>query len=389
MRVAFVETSPFGGNLHYAAQFADALAERGNRVDLIVPNGNELEGRNGRAEMRAILTPTVRTTKGRPPGALARFVRRAVVATRLTRCWAEVVRASRSDHYDLVVINAAIYYTVAALALLILTLIPGCPPTVFICHEVQRKGHDDKLTGTSGVLGFLIARLFPRFRLILVHGEKSRAEFEASWPFAQLATIPHGDERLFADEPPPASDEERILFFGNWRREKGVSIMMEAFDTIVARRPEARLTLAGTPYPEEVDLPALTSWASAHGDRVELIDRYVPLEEVPAVFASARVLAAPYLQALQSGVVHLAMTMARAVVASDVGDLGSVIADGETGLLVPPGDAAALAEALERLLADPVLARQMGEAGRQRVLSASSWQEVAEQFDAAVSKALD
>jgi glycosyltransferase involved in cell wall biosynthesis len=389
MRMAFVETSVFGGNLHYAAQFADALAERGNRVDLIVPKGNELEGRNGRAEMLAILTPTVRDTKAHPQRALARFIRRAMVAARLTRCWVEVLRASRADRYDLVVMNAAIYYTVAALALLILTLMPGSPPVVFICHETQRKGSDHKLTGSSGVLGFLMARLFPRFRLILMHGEKSRAEFEATWPPAQLATIPHGDEGLFADEPPPPSEEERILCFGNWRREKGISILTEAFDTIAARHPEARLTVAGTPYPEEVDLPALSSWASSHGDRVELIGRYVPLEEVPGIFAGARVVAAPYLQAHQSGVVHLAMTMARAVVASDVGDLGSVVADGRTGLLVPAGDAAALAEALERILADPALARKMGEAGRERVFSGSSWEEVAEQFDSAVSKALD
>jgi len=389
MRMAFVETSPFGGNLHYAAQFANALAERGNQVDLIVPKGNELEDRDGRAEMRAILTPTVRNTKAHPQGPVARFIRRALVGARLTRCWAEVVRASGSGHYDLIVINAAIYYTVAALALLILTLIPRCPPVVFICHETQRKGRDEQLTGTSGILGFLMARLFPRFRLILLHGEKSRAEFEASWPPAQLATIPHGDEGLFADKPPPPSEEERILCFGNWRREKGISLLTEAFDMIAARRPEARLTLAGMPYPEEVDLPALTSWASAHGERVELIDRYVPLEEVPAIFAGARVVAAPYLQALQSGVVHLAMTMARAVVASDVGDLGAIVADGETGLLVPPGKVAALAEALERILADPVLARQMGDAGRERVLSGSSWKEVAERFDSVVSKALD
>jgi len=391
MRLAFVETAPFGGLLHYAAQFADALAERGNEVDLIATRDNELENRQGSARMRAILTPSVRDAKAHPSGALALFARRAAIAMRLTRCWVEVVRASRASRYDLVVINSDIYYTVVALAVLALTMLPGRPPVVFICHNAKplSRGRSDELTRGAGIQGYVLGRLFPRFRLILLHGDKSRADFEAAWPAAKLATIPHGDERLFAAEPPPPSDEERILFFGIWRKVKGISVLIEAFDLLAARRPEAKLTLAGTPFPEDLDLPALHEWARAHGDRVETIDRYVPLEEVAPIFARSRVVALPYLHASQSGVVHLAMTMARAVVASDVGDLGSVVADGETGLLVPAGDAAALANALERLLADPDLARQMGEAGRKRVLSGSSWEEVAERFEAVVRPALD
>src|SRR5271155_4029527 len=124
MRVALVETAPFGGLLHYAAQLADALARRGNRVDLIATRGNELEGRRGDAEMRAILTPAVRDWETHSDHGLVRFIRRARVAVRLTRCWAEIVRISRSDRYDLVVINSDIYYSVVALAVLALTLLP-------------------------------------------------------------------------------------------------------------------------------------------------------------------------------------------------------------------------------------------------------------------------
>jgi glycosyltransferase involved in cell wall biosynthesis len=390
MRVALVETAPFGGLLHYAAQLADALARRGNSVDLITTRGNELEGRSGEAEMRAILTPAVRDMEAHSDHGLARLIRRAGVALRLTRCWAEIVRASRSDRYDLVVINSDIYYSVVALAVLVLTLAPRRPPVLFICHNAQPFSRDpeEELTTVSGTLGLILKRLFPRLRLILLHGERSRAEFEASWPAAKLATIPHGDERLFAEQAPPPCKEERILFFGTWRRVKGISVLTEAFDLIAARRPQAALTLAGSPASEELDLGALRAWAARHGERVEMIDRYIPLEEVAAVFARARVVVTPYLHASQSGVVHLAMTMARAVVASDVGDLGSVIIDGQTGLLVPPADPTALAATLERLLADPDLAERMGGAARERILGASSWEAVAERFESLASSAL-
>jgi glycosyltransferase involved in cell wall biosynthesis len=105
---------------------------------------------------------------------------------------------------------------------------------------------------------------------------------------------------------------------------------------------------------------------------------------VPAVFARARVVATPYLAGSQSGVVHLAMTMARAVVASDIGELGEAVVQGETGLLVPPGDVEALAAALEQVLSDPALAESMGAGGRKRVLEEFGWERVAERVEAAL-----
>jgi glycosyltransferase involved in cell wall biosynthesis len=75
------------------------------------------------------------------------------------------------------------------------------------------------------------------------------------------------------------------------------------------------------------------------------------------------------------------MTMRRAVVASDVGDLPDVIVDGVNGLLVPSGDPHALADALERTLADATLADRLGSAGYEQLLSGSGWSEVAEQVE--------
>ncbi len=391
MRIAFVETAPFGGLLHYAVQLADALADRGNRVELITPRDNELVDRRGSAEMRPILTPTVRESELRPRGPAGRLAQRVRVAWRLLHCWLGVVRAARLGRHDVVVINSDIYFSVAAMAVLTLTMLPRCPPVVFICHNARPLSltSDGELAGFSRVQKLILQRLFPRLLLTLLHGESSRKEFETAWPRARTATIPHGDERLFAAEPPPPCERESILFFGNWRTTKGIPVLTEAFDLIAARRPTATLTLAGTPFPADLDLAALGTWADRHGDRVELIERYIPIDEVPRIFGRARVVAVPYLHASQSGVAHLAMTLARPVVASAVGDLGSIVTDGETGLLVPPGDPAPLAAALERLLADPDLARRMGEVGRERVLSASSWETVAERFDGAVSAALD
>jgi alpha-maltose-1-phosphate synthase len=74
-----------------------------------------------------------------------------------------------------------------------------------------------------------------------------------------------------------------------------------------------------------------------------------------------------------------AMACETAVVAARVGGIPEVVAGGETGLLVPPGDPASLADALNTLVRDPGRAAAMGRAGRERALTEFSWDAVAAQ----------
>jgi glycosyltransferase involved in cell wall biosynthesis len=378
MRIAILEPAGHGGLLHYSVQLAEGLAARGHAVDIIAPHDNELIGRVRDARMRAILPVPIRPSA--PPRSHSAYVRRrAGVAGRLLRAWARMLWETRPGRYDAVLHGTDIGLSPIALAALLMTAIPGRPLLVRIAHNVRafnRRGGDD-LFDQSSVNGTLLRLLYPRFDLVLVHGERSRVEFEDAWGPARLAVIPHGDERIFADRPPPPSAEERVLFFGDWRKVKGLPVLMEAFDELVRRRPAARLTVAGMPTPEDWDPQLLREWARAHNGRVEVIDHYVPIADVAPTFARARVVATPYLTGYQSGVIHLAATMARAVVSSDVGDLASAVSDGVTGLVVPARDPVRLAAALEQILADPGLAARMGEAARRTVLAGSSWERVA------------
>jgi starch synthase len=80
------------------------------------------------------------------------------------------------------------------------------------------------------------------------------------------------------------------------------------------------------------------------------------------------------------GIVNLeAMACGSAVVASRVGGIPEVVADGETGLLVPPDDPGALAGALNALLADPARACVMGRRGRERAVAEFGWPAIAAQ----------
>jgi glycosyltransferase involved in cell wall biosynthesis len=170
---------------------------------------------------------------------------------------------------------------------------------------------------------------------------------------------------------------------------KGLPVLMEAFDALADRRPEVRLTIAGAPVPEEGEDARVLAWAEERDERVEVLPGYVPIEDVTGVFARARVVVLPYLMGYQSGVLHLAMTMGRAVVATAVGDLPDAVADGTTGLIVPPRDAQALADALERVVSDAAFAERLGTAAHARMLAGSDWLAVAEQVEAGLRSLLE
>lgn len=383
MRILVVETSAQGGLLHYSVQLADALAARGHSIDLLVPRGNELADVAGPARRRAVLSPVSGSRTSARASGLPRQLRRARVAGSLGRSWVRAIWESWRGDHDALIVGSDMTISVGALGALALTALPRPAVTVHICHNVRPydRWGGQELYLTSGTALRLLRTIYPRFDLVVVHGERSRAEFEAAWPPTRLAVIPHGDQRLFACEPPPPSEEERVLFFGDWLRVKGLPVLMTAFDRLVARREGARLTIAGRPASADFDPDSVRRWAVSHGDRVEVIDRYVPRAEVQGLFARARVVVAPYLVASQSGVVHLAMTMARAVVASDAGDLAAVVRHEETGLVTPVGDPEALSDALARVLADPALAERLGSGGRQQSQSGSSWETVAKRLE--------
>ncbi len=387
MRLAIVVTSGRGGLLHYAVQMADGLAAREHDVDTIVPKGHELTGHRGPARLLEILPLPV--AGGEEPANRAAYVRRrAGIALRILRGWGHINLRARRGRYDAVVVAEDLDLLPTVIAAGGLTLGRRRPLVAYVCHNVRRfnrwGGDDMLLDPSSDPIRFL----YPRLDLVFVHGTRSREEFERYWPPVALAEIPHGDEGLFSEEPPPPSDEEHVLFFGDWRKIKGLTVLMEAFDRLAERRPEARLTIAGTPAPSDFDPDVVRRWAAERADRVVVNDRYIPVEEVRPLFAAARVVVTPYLVGYQSGVVHLAQTMARPVVTSDVGDLPLAVRDGETGRVVPPGDAEALARALEDVLADPSAAAAMGTAAHARVASAASWDTVAEAMERALEPLL-
>ncbi|HEX2096856.1 MAG TPA: glycosyltransferase family 4 protein [Solirubrobacterales bacterium] len=202
--------------------------------------------------------------------------------------------------------------------------------------------------------------------LIFVHGEALRDELvESVGPRAPVVVVPHGVDAGSAE---PLPQRPALLFFGRHSYYKGLDVLLDAMDAIWQAVPEATLTVAGEGPVEEH--PALAD------PRVEVRAGHVPEADVPALIAAARCVVLPYRQASQSGVGSLAKAHERPLVASAVGALPELLADG-SGLLVPPEDPAALAEALTSVLSQRDLAERLARAGAESAARESSWDAVA------------
>jgi glycosyltransferase involved in cell wall biosynthesis len=165
-------------------------------------------------------------------------------------------------------------------------------------------------------------------------------------PRAEVRVIPHGLRPRRCSNP-PAAGPPRFLFFGAYRDNKGLDVLVEALSAL----PDTRLTVAG-PVPDS-DVPAVAALLEPLGDRVAWDRRLVPDAELLALFDGVTAVVLPYREfEAQSGVLHLAIEMAVPVVVSDVGGLPETVRAHGIGLVAADASAAALVDALAAV-ADP------------------------------------
>jgi starch synthase len=177
-----------------------------------------------------------------------------------------------------------------------------------------------------------------------------------------------------------------VIFVGRVTRQKGLSVLLRAGAGL---DPAAQLVIcAGQADTAELEaeVSELAGQLRASRSGVIWISGMLAKREVIQLLTHATVFACPSLYE-PLGIVNLeAMACGTAVVGSRVGGIPEVVADGKTGLLVPPGDPAALADAINVLLADEPLATEMGRLGRARGEAEFGWANIAAQTAALYSE---
>jgi len=161
------------------------------------------------------------------------------------------------------------------------------------------------------------------------------------------------------------------LFFGYVRAYKGLDTLLRAWRRVRAERPGATLVVAGEFYERPEAYEALAREAGG----VRLLNRYIPDDEVEALFRAADVTVLPYRSGTQSGVTHVAYALGSPVIATRVGGITETVHEGETGLTCPPEDPEALAGVLVRFFAEGLRERMAGPIAALR--AAHSWEALA------------
>jgi len=237
----------------------------------------------------------------------------------------------------------------------------------------------------------LARRVLRRADVVVTHAPQQRRELAELGVEAAVVEAFHPlfvPEDLAEPTPPELVERERarlgdpellLLLYGAVRPYKGVDLALEALARV---DPElrVRLIVAGRFWTPRAELAQLADRLGVT-DRVELRDGYVSNEDTALLFSACNAALLPYRSATQSGVVALAFGYGRPVIATAVGGLPAAIRDGVDGLLTPPGDADALARAIERVAHE----RERLWAGARRTRELRSFDRYAELLEGAIA----
>ena len=360
MRFALVGPSaPLrGGIAQYHDRLAAALAAQGHDVRrisyrrlyprLFFPGRTQYEADASRPTPSAALAPP-----------------EALLDSLGPRSWRAV--AARAADADAAVVQWWHPFFAPALTAVTALLRRRGVPTIYVCHNLEPH---EPMPGGARLSALALGRAAAYVAQSAADATRLRARFPGR-PITLLlppAEAPpacaHASATACARALGLPDAARRLLFFGYVREYKGLPTLIEA---LASTPPDVQLVVAGEIYHHDAGWYRALAERTGVGSRVIVLDRFLASRDVACCFAASDLVVLPYWAASQSAVVPLAMACGRGVVATAVGGLPDLVRDGETGLLVPPRDAPALAAAIDAaLVRAPALGRAAAAAARAR-----------------------
>jgi glycosyltransferase involved in cell wall biosynthesis len=238
-------------------------------------------------------------------------------------------------------------------------------------HDVFRHPGDRSWHGE--ISDAFIAKFTDGF---ITHGRKLRDDLierrgvlpEKTWVIP-LGTITRPKEQY---NDSAAEVPQRVLFFGRMKKYKGLDVLIDAIPYVVEEVPKAQFVIAGRGADLDAHVEKLKSIPC-----VTVHNQFLSNRHMGQLLSEASIVALPYREASQSGIVSMVFPFGKPVVATDVGALSEVVEDGVSGLLVPPEDPKSFARAIVRLLSDEVLRRRLGAGALQKAQTVLSWDRIA------------
>ena len=265
------------------------------------------------------------------------------------------------------------------------------PVTVLKLAKLIRNRHANVIhthLSTASLLGAFAARLAGVPSVAHVHGLNSAACFKYSTAVIAVSEaakkhlcaqglredrvrVVHNGVDIARFAPMPRDQARRELgidastelvgVFGRLSSEKGQKVALEAMALLINTRPDARMLIVGDGKDREELISLAGSLGIGGRVRFEAFD-----PDIRPMISACDVVLVPSLKEGFGLVAVNAMALHRPVIAAAVGGLPEIVKDGETGVLVPPGEPEPMARALSELLADPERMNQMGKLGHKR-----------------------
>jgi glycosyltransferase involved in cell wall biosynthesis len=325
------------GQADSTAWFASALATVAT-VHLVVPS-EDAAYIESELDRRVRVWPYERATFTRPH--------------RLPRMSREVVRRVRRADPDVVHIQQGHYFFNFVLGRL------RGVPLVITVHEVMDRRRPRM--GPYRVPQWPYSHGLRRADRVVVYSEALRPKVVAEGvDTARVHVLTRAGPRVQLEAVDPS--EPRVLFFGRIWPYKGLEYLIEAEPAISRRVPDVKIVIAGAG-----EGLARYRRLMRNPERFELHDHGVSRQQRDELFRRASVVVLPYVDASTSAVLPIAYAHRKPVVVTSVGGLPDPVEHGRTGLVVPPRDPAALADALVRLLRADGERREFGAAGQRKL----------------------
>jgi glycosyltransferase involved in cell wall biosynthesis len=358
MKILLVEPGGYGATFQYTHNLANALSKRGHHVALAT--GLKFETKDYPVHYDVYT-------------AFDRFIPRPL---RLTA----FIRSILTLQPDIVHIQGHLHPDMYLLIWIILRTVSQAN-FVYTAQDIlpkkMRKHHH-----------WVLKKLYGAASHIFVNARQNKQKLLEEFPLVnpdKITVIPIADLTAFIpiyinsrpnDIP---VDAKVVLFFGIIEPRKGVLPLIRAFADVYEQVPEAYLLIVGksfedvNPYLKEIRRLGL-------GDRLRFRNEYIPLKEIPSLFAYSDVFVAPYLYGWNSGAIATAYAHGKPVIASNTGGIFEVVENGQSGFLVPPGDEKALAESITHILKDDNLRRRMSQRARIKG-ELNSWPQIAKKTE--------
>jgi phosphatidyl-myo-inositol alpha-mannosyltransferase len=350
----------WGGVVEHAELQADALRRLGCDVKTIM--GNDPPG-----QFTRVLHPR-HGRHGTPPPDVIPIGRSVIVPANGTlpniilspRSVLRIRRALQRERFDVIHLHEPMTPTPC-----IATLALSTAPMVGTFHA---NGDLGWMYFAKPAWGFLADRLDHRIAV----SERAR-ESADRWLPGDYEIVPNGV--LIPAHAEPAGRENRVVFAGRHEGRKGLHVLLEAWPEI-RRRTGATLRVCGA---DPLRVRLLMTRMRVPDDGVDVLG-FLPQDEFTKELLAAKALIAPSLGGESFGIVLVrAMACATPVVASDIGGYRDVMTP-KTATAFPAGDAKALADAVESLLADESRREAMGAAGRRLAQEQYAWESIAQRL---------